>query len=386
MSFRVVFDATQLPKHGAGTATYIVNLVSEVAALPSREFDFFVISTAPNLDLLRQRAPDAYHISVNLVNRPHRLLWEQACLPRVLTRLNADLLHSPHYTLPIVGRVRRVVTCHDLTYVLMPWLHSRLRRWYFRRMIPVALRIADRVICVSHQTRRDLHRLYPDIPEDRTSVVPHGVDPSYFRPVPPEAIAGVRRRYQLPERYVLHVGTIEPRKNIRRALEAGELLRARGIDASLVLVGQQGWESASLYSVFSTSRACHVLGYVPPEDLAAIYAGADALVMPSHYEGFGLPVLEAMAMRVPVVYSGRGALFEVGGEIAITPSVDSAEGYAAALEAAVTPGPERDERVWRGRAWAEQFTWRRAAEMTAAIYSKVLQTRDRLRSSAPSAR
>src|SRR2546425_5791573 len=153
----------------------------------------------------------------------------------------------------------------------------------------------------------------------KATVVPLGVAPRYFETVSPEAIRRVRERHQLPPQYVLHVGTIEPRKNLLTALHATGLLRAAVTDVTLVLVGQPGWECQGLYETLDNSRICRTLGYVTIDDLPAIYAGAAVLIMPSHYEGFGLPVLEGMAVGVPVVCSGKGSLREIVGDAGIIP-------------------------------------------------------------------
>jgi glycosyltransferase involved in cell wall biosynthesis len=370
-SFRVGFDATQLPRLGAGTATYILNLVAELAALPDRDFDLVVVAKDIDADALRAAAPSATVVAVRLPTRPYRLAWEQVGLPLLMRRAKIVVLHSPHYTVPFTGAFRRVVTFHDLTYITMPERHSQSRRWYFRLAIPRAARRADSILCDSAQTREDLHHLYPDLPLDRSTVVPLGITPRYFESIPPDSVRRVKEQYRLPEHYVLHVGTIEPRKNIQTALRAVELLRMSGHPTALVLVGPPGWESRELYSALQRSPICRALGHIPLEDLVAVYAGARSLVMPSHYEGFGFPVLEAMAVGVPVVCSGKGSLREVAGDAALIPASDAPEDYAAVLQTASETGPDREAIIRRGQQWASQYTWRRTAAQTASVYRRL---------------
>jgi glycosyltransferase involved in cell wall biosynthesis len=372
MRYRVALDATQLPALGAGVSTYVLNLARELSVLPKRAFDLVIIAKQVDAELFSCCSPAAEVATVNLHTRPHRLIWEQTGLPLLVARRGIHLVHSPHYSVPLMGKVRRVVTFHDLTYVRMPEYHSWTRRWYFRRLIPWAARTADHIVCDSLQTQRDLHAFCPWLPEAKSTCVPLGIAPEYLEPVTPQRIRHVRDRYGLTENYVLHVGTIEPRKNIETALTAIELLNMEGVRLRLVLAGQPGWESKTVYEKLERSPLCRVLGYVPAADLPPLYAGSEGLVMPSHYEGFGFPVLEAMAVGAPVVCSGKGSLREVGGDAALVPESDTPDAYATALRTILARSSDRESRVVRGRSWARRFSWRATAEATAAVYYRVM--------------
>jgi glycosyltransferase involved in cell wall biosynthesis len=367
---RVGFDATQLPRHGAGTYSYILNLATALARLPAREFEFVIVVKQMDRHLFEGLTATEV-VSVRLRSRPHRLVWEQLSLGPLLSRHRIDLLHSPHYTLPLGASLARVVTFHDLTYLLMPEMHSRSRRWFFRWMIPRSARAADHIVCDSVQTRADLHALYPELPLSKSTIVPAGIDACYHSAIVPSAIERTLSKYHLCPNYVLHVGTIEPRKNIETALRAVETLRQGGVDTLLVLAGRQGWLSNEAMATLLNSASCRVLGHVPFEDLRSLYAGAGAVVMPSHYEGFGLPVVEGMAAGVPVVSSGKGSLREVSGPAAIIPRDDTVEDYADALRTALRRGPARDAVIQRGKEWARQFSWERSAALVARVYSDV---------------
>jgi alpha-1,3-rhamnosyl/mannosyltransferase len=221
-------------------------------------------------------------------------------------------------------------------------------------------------------------RLYPELTPDKVSVVPLAVDPALHRAAAiadsAAASATVRSRYSLPARFVLHVGTIEPRKNVGAAIDAVTTIRATHPDVELVLVGQPGWESRALFARIAETAGVRHLGHVPSSDLPALYQAAAALVMPSHYEGFGLPVLEAMALGTPVVSSGKGSLAEVGGTAALVPEDHTPDGYARALGRILSSEPLRDELRARGLAQASRFSWAAAAKATAAVYERVLRS------------
>ncbi len=366
----VGFDATQLPHHGAGTSSYILNLVKALATLPTRRFELTVVMKDVDQHLFEGLARIEV-VPVAFRGRPHRLIWEQMSLSRLLSRHGVGLLHSPHYTVPLSTDLARVVTFHDLTYMLMPEKHSRSRRWFFRWMIPRAAELADRIICDSSRTKADLHRLYPELSATKSTVVPAGVDARYYCPLPTAIIEQTLAKYDLSEGYVLHVGTIEPRKNLETALGAVEILRQGGVSTMLVLAGPRGWISNDVMSRLSNSTDCRVLGHVPFEDLRALYAGAGAVIIPSHYEGFGLPAVEAMAAGVPVVCSGKGSLREVSGPAAVIPHNDSPLAYADALRTALRRGPTRDALIQAGKEWARQFSWERSAALVARAYDEV---------------
>ena len=368
----MAFDATHLARLGAGVSTYILNLIAALGGLEPRAWDLIVLARPEHAELLRHRAPGVTVHPVRIFSRPYRLAWEQVGLPRVLSRLGAGLLHSPHYSIPLRLSIPRAVTFHDLTYVTMAARHQASRRWYFRWMIPRAAREADHVFCISRTTWEDLQRLYPDVPASKLSVVPLAPAAPTTREPTPNELAEARRRLGLPASFILHVGTIEPRKNIGTAIAAVAELRARRPQLELVLVGQPGWESAELFATIERTPFVRHLGHVPDEDLAALYRLASVVIVPSHYEGFGLTVVEAMAAGTPVVTSGKGALAEVAGTAGVVPRGDASDDYAMAIDAILTDDHHRAELAAAGRRQAARFTWEAAAERTAAVYDRLL--------------
>ncbi len=318
------------------------------------------------------------HLTLDLPTKPWRmsvLLSHLAHRSQDRLAPGVDIFHATDNLLPYFARVRTVFTLHDLVFRFHPATHKPLNRWFLTLGMPFFLRRADAIIAVSEWTRRDAVRLY-GIPEDKISVIYEGVDPRFRRQVA-EQIAATRRCYGLPERYILYVGTIEPRKNLIALLEAYALLRSQHAVADscrLVFVGKKGW----LYEPFfrrlrelALTDQVIITGFVPDDDLPALYAGADVFVFPSIYEGFGLPVLEAMACGTPVVCSNASSLPEVAGEAALMVDAGDVAGLASAIRRVIEDHDLRASLSARGVVQAQRFTWEETARRTLTVYEKV---------------
>lgn len=283
-----------------------------------------------------------------------------------------DLFHATDNLLPFLPGVRTVFTLHDLSFLTTDTA-SLPNRLYLRLMMGRALRSADAVIAVSDATRREAIRVY-GLADAKVVTVHEGVG-TRFAPPPPDTVAALRRRYHLPDRFILFVGTIEPRKNLAMLLDVFRELKGAGEKAGLVLVGRKGWRSEGF---FAHLRACGLErevilpGYVPDEDLPAFYGAADVFVFPSLCEGFGLPVLEAMACGVPVVAADGSSLPEiVGREAGILAGPRHPDAWLAALRRLLGDPVGARALGEAGRARAARFTWDRAARETMAVYDRV---------------
>jgi glycosyltransferase involved in cell wall biosynthesis len=336
MSGLVVVDADVLGRHRTGDETYVRNLLRELALLADdAEIRLAAVT----------RRPDLVPQGVDAVELPARSqeLRMALSLPKTLRRLGAALCHT-QYALPLRSPCPCVVTVHDVSFARDPKLMGRRDGLVFRKVVPRAVRKAARVITVSERTKRDLVELY-GVPAQRIVVTPNGVDPVFS---PGE---GARD-------YVLAVGAIQPRKNQLAALEA-----ASSLGLPLVVAGPM---KDRALSDELRRRGARLEGYVEPERLAELYRGAACLVQPSRFEGFGLPVLEAMASGTPVVATREPALEEVAGDAAVFVEEDRlAEGIRRALA-------ERDRLVWTGLERARRFSWRSTAERTLAVYREIL--------------
>jgi glycosyltransferase involved in cell wall biosynthesis len=350
----------------AGAGVYTYQLVRALAALPDRP-DIIVFARAGLFD-----DTDVRTVRTRQMSPSRRLLWEQIELPALLRRYEVDLLHSPHHHTPIFARptFRRVVTVHDVTFMLLPRRYPFVRRLYMEAVTRASAHVADAIIVPSEAVRTDLIKaLGPELP---IAVVSEAAGAQY-RPLTDESVLeDVRRRYDLPSRFVLSVGSLEPGKNRGRIILAyHELLKSGDTDAPLAIVGQQAWRhEADQQLIESLVLQDHVrfLGYVPDVDMPALYSSASALVFPSLYEGFGLPVLEAMACGSPVITSNVGATAEVGEGAAILIDPRSVHAIVSALREVLADEELRAGLRKRGLARVREFSWARAARETLSVY------------------
>lgn len=296
---------------------------------------------------------------------------EQVLLPRSATRAGVDLVHSLASTAPAWGAFRRVVTIHDVIYKLHPEAHG-WRTLALRGLIPLAARRSDRVIVPSQTTGRDLERLLR-VPAARIDVVPNGIGATPVeRPVAPEE---VRRRYDLGRGELLVTVSLKrPNKNLTRLLDALALIPP-GRRPLLVLAGHATPYERTLRrhaQRIGVAPDARFLPWVPADELEGLYGAATAFVFPSLYEGFGLPVLEAMSRGVPVACSDRGALAEVADAAALTFDPEDPRAIAAAIETLVSDEHERTRLSRAGRENAARFSWAETARKTLASYQSAL--------------
>jgi glycosyltransferase involved in cell wall biosynthesis len=347
--------------HG-GLETYARELIPALQeAAPGTDFTAFVGRGAAGEDF----GVESHVLPVTAASRIQWVLGEQLHLP--LAARGCDLVHSLASTAPATGRFARVATIHDLNYLVVPEAHFGARGLGMRVLVPLAARRSDRVISVSEATKRDLvERLH--VSPDKIDVVPNG----FGRPpgVTPTPGAELRARYDLGERpVILSLSAMRPHKNLAGLIDALALLPVERTPALVV----PGYRTSHTDELSAHARRLGVSarfpGWLPPEDVEGLFALGLALVFPSFYEGFGLPVLEAMARGVPVACSDRASLPEVAGEAAVLFDPSDPAAIAAAIEQVLA---DAEPWVTRGRERVKQFTWRRTAELTLASYERAL--------------
>ena len=280
-----------------------------------------------------------------------------------------DLVHAPSVAVPPADGLPLVVTVHDAAPITMPEASTRRGRWFHRRGFAAAARRATLVIVVSEFAADEIAANTP-IPREKMRVVPNGVN---LERASEQDVARVGRALAMDDRpYVFWIGTIEPRKNVGGLLDAFERLDAARLPHRLVLAGPAGWLSRHDAAVERLGDRVRVLGPVDEADKAALYAGADLFVFPSRHEGFGLPVLEAMAQGTPVVCSDIPALREVGGDVPHFVPVDDADALAGAIGDVLDAGAAREALVARGLEHARGYSWERCADATIAVYREAI--------------
>jgi glycosyltransferase involved in cell wall biosynthesis len=381
---RIAFDGTTLRPGRTGVGYYTEHLLRHIIE-EGRQHEVMVLSNRA-VDLAR---PLPARVQVHgAAWRTPRLVWMHTMAPRILRRLQPDVVHFTNGMVPMASTVPTVVTIHDMSLTLYPKYHPPRRVMLNRPFVDLAARRADAIITVSHSAKRDIVRHY-GLADDRVHVVTEAAAPEFHRIRDVAALETVRQRYGLADRFVLYVGSIEPRKNLRLLLEAFAL-RARRAEFphKLVCVGPYGWLSRDIEDLIEKLGIEHLVqftGYVPFADLPAIYNIAEMVAFPSIYEGFGLPVIEAMACGTPVITGRVAALLEVGGE-----AIEQIEHLHAELlgDAMVRLAQDRERRHHLselGVVRASRYSWQRAARETLAVYEHAASAGRGVRSPSPEA-
>ncbi len=340
-------------------------------AAPGARFTAFVNREAAGEDL----GVEQVVVPVAATNRVEWVRGEQQLLPALARRAGCDLVHSLASTAPARGRFARVATIHDLNYLVVPEAHFGVRALGMRVLVPLAARTSHRVIAVSHATRDDLvARL--GVPAAKVDVVPQGIGQPPGTPPAPEA--ELRERLDLGDRPVLlALSAKRPHKNLRRLLDALALIPPERRPVA-VLPGYPTPHEAELRAhaeAIGVAGDARWLGWTSEADVEGLFALCAAFVFPSLYEGFGLPVLEAMARGVPVACSDRASLPEVAGDAALLFDPEDPAAIAAAIERLLGDLAEADRLRAAGRAQAARFTWARNAELTLVTYERALASR-----------
>jgi len=303
-----------------------------------------------------------------------RLIWEQVALPTIVRRAEIDLLHSPHYTMPLSHPVPSVVTFHDMTFYLRPEMHTSVKRAFFPWMMKHSSKRADRIVTDSENTRRDLIRIL-GVAAEKVVTIHLGYLP-IFRPIEDDGeLEAIREKYALPEKFVLYVGAVEPRKNLPLLLKAFEKLAQRENSLHLVIAGGLGWLYEDVLTLIesmeSRDRVIRV-GHVPYTDLPAFYNLANVFVYPSVYEGFGLPPLESMACGTPVITSNISSMPEFVGEAGILIPPNDEGALLMALQLILRDDALHQKLSEEAPKQAAHFTWKHTAEKTLQVYNRVL--------------
>lgn len=346
-----------------GTETYSYQLLSALARLGvDDDIRLYLNATKPPIDF----PPIGEPICI-----PFPRLWTHLRLSLEMQRHPPDVLFVPSHVIPL-RHPRSVVTIHDVGYLHHPDTHPTNTRQMLHLTTRWSTSVAERIIAISETTKRDLIAHY-HLPPERIQVIPHGVDHTMC-PVDGDAIAELKRRLDLPDAYILFVGTVQPRKNLGRLAAALSFVAKAGLPHQLVIAGKSGWMARAVQAELvasGMSNRIHPLGYVDSADLPTLYSGAAAFCFPSLYEGFGLPILEAMACGTPVVTANTSALPEVAGDAALMVDPKRPTEIGDALVRVLSDQSLRRDLIERGLARAQTFTWERTARATIDLLREV---------------
>lgn len=366
-------DAKRIVRNGTGLGSYGRTLVNDLIRLGDADMPLRLYAPDEGRDELRTQIigdgnvqfcyPEGHPSAIR------KALWRSHGVVKDLVRDGVQVYHGLSGELPTGIRkagIKSVVTIHDLIFMRHPeyyhWIDTKIYEWKFRQ----ALREADRIIAISERTRQDILELGGQQYADRIQVIYQSFAPHFSTDISSEEKARVRERYKLPQRFILNVGTIERRKNLALAVEAVELLPQ---DIHLVAVGRQ----TSYVRDFPHSDRLHLLGGISNRELAAIYALAEAFVYPSRYEGFGIPIIEAIAAGLPVVACTGSCLEEAGGPYSRYVGPDDVIGMAEAIKMSLRGSRGRQDRIARSREYIRRFEGNDVAAQVAQVYHDLMK-------------
>ncbi|MHB9112510.1 MAG: glycosyltransferase family 4 protein [Thermoleophilia bacterium] len=372
---RIGINGRSIFRQLTGVQQYAREVTRALCALKAEDVDFTVFSGREGRDAGTGLPMEASGFPAGSPVRG--LVWEQTLLRRMVKKAGIDILFSPANVAPLYPPTSSVVTIHDLSFLLFPEYFSRSFGVYYRNIIPKIVEQAVAVITDSESSREDLI-VHLGVAPEKVTAVHLGVSADFRRRVRKDDLETVRRRHGLPPKFFLSVSSLEPRKNLVNLVKAYRLLPEEvTAEHKLVLVGAGNrlFSDPGLAKVIEPLQSGLVVapGYIPEKDLPFVYRMATALVFPSLYEGFGLPVLEAMAASTPVITSNRSSLPEVAGTAAALIDPEKVEEIAAAMELLAVDSGTRNLLIERGKKRAGSFTWEKTAAETLRVLTSVIE-------------
>lgn len=360
---KILLNGLQIGTKNTGVQYYTQNLFNEQTKLCPEKFDIRIINA--------QDVKFPFHN----FNKIQRIIYENFFLKNYLNSNKFDLFHSPNYVLPLFLNTPSVLTIHDLITLDFPELCQTESALYFKLWLPLSIKKAVKIIAVSNKVKSDIIRHF-NVNEEKIEVVYHGVNPIFKKVENESIIDKVKNKYSLPDKFILFVGNIEPKKNLERLIKAFELVkRTTDITHKLVIVGKKGWKYNTVYDTISSLKLTNEIiftDYVSETDLAVLYSLSDLFVFPSLYEGFGIPPLEAMACETPVLVSDKGALPEITGGVCLQTNSYDINDMASKIIRLLTDNELRLKTILEGKEWVKNFTLEKTAKETLNVYEKAL--------------
>ncbi|MFH0732438.1 MAG: glycosyltransferase family 1 protein [Candidatus Omnitrophota bacterium] len=357
---RIGFDARMITHPGIGR--YIKNLLSAMFALNTKH-EFVLFGDRQRLSTLDHRLS-----TVILINYTAPIYSAQEQLNAPFSKYNLDILHCPHFNIPYFYPGKLIVTVHDLIYLIFPEsAPSKAAVIYANAMMSRSIKRAAATIAVSENTKKDILHFFKHAKPDKIKVIYEAADPCFKNIADRNELSGIKKKYNLPDRFILYVGSLKHHKNLQGAIDVYLSLKEKIKAYDFVVVGRPHKREAHIQDMVKAAGA-RFLGEVPSEDLFGIYNLADCLLHPSFYEGFGLTVLEAFACGISVVCSNRASLPEVASDAAILVEPDNIKNMANAVFEVLTNENLRRETIKNGYKKVQQFSWEKAATRTIQLY------------------
>ncbi|WP_333820168.1 glycosyltransferase family 4 protein [Ohtaekwangia sp.] len=374
----VLINCLSLNSQFSGIDYYMKNLLDEFSMRAHQEINISALLSSHSKLQLRESPQGLLkqnRLRINTANRFRRIYFENFLLAAYQRKHGFNIYHSPNYVLPFFTKQPSVLTVHDTISLDFPDYSQTETAIYHRLAFMRSMRHASRIIAVSNTVKNDILKKV-NIDSDKITVIYNGVHKHFKREHSPAKLSEIRHRYSLPERFILFVGNLEPKKNLERLIKAFHIFKKNSEHPhKLVLAGRCGWKYSSVYqAVEDLNLRSEVIftGYVNENELPAMYSLADLFVFPSLYEGFGIPPLEAMACGTPTLTSTAGALPEVTGNVPLQVNPLDIEDIATGMHTLLQDELLRARAIEKGIAWASQFTWSSTADKTLQVYQSLV--------------
>ncbi len=362
-------------RHGVGR--YVGSLVKALLKIDTKNHYLLYVSKL-NAKYFEVKGNPRVSLKFVPANRALRLLWEQTLLPLDLKRERVNVFYGPAFTVPLFKTCEQVVAVLDLTWFKQRKKHIWIKQLYFRTLIPLAVRQAEKVLVISQSTKKDLLQILK-VPKEKIVVTYLGTSSSFRVVENQKKLSETRVKYKLPRQFILFIGVLEPRKNITGLIKAfSRLKKDNNLSHKLVIGGGRsyGWKNEEVFQAIKNLKVEDEViftDFISEADLTAVYNLADLFVLPSFYEGFGLPVLEAQACGCPVITSNLSSMPEVGGDAALLVDPKNVEELAKAMRRILTDGKLKAEMIRKGFLNVKHFSWEKTARETLKVFEEVYQ-------------
>jgi len=373
---KIGISALQVSEKNSGIGQYIINLLENVIKL-DKDYSYFVF-TSQGVKL--RGVEDKVNTTIIEQNFQKnsffkRNVFELFQLGRTVNKYQPNIYFAPDSKLPLGldKEIKKVITIHDLAIFKFPDAYQRTRILYWRQFFTHSVKNADKVVAISQATKDDLIDILK-VPEEKIQVIHNGVSNSFKRWIDPHALKLVQHKYSLPDKFIFFVGTFSPRKNLGRLMEAVGRIHMEGIPYNLVIAGEKGWKyqnDLDRVKALNLEDKIFFPGYISPEDLPGVYSLADIFAYPSIYEGFGLPLLEAMSCGTPVITSNTSSLPEVVGQAGVFVDPFSVDSIAQGLMRVIIDYKLKEKLVQEGYQRVQQFSWLKAAKEIQYLFAQL---------------